>query len=64
MRAPDDAGPDPALRRYHLFGATLGEFHLRAGCRARARQHFEAARRKTRSPCDRELIARRLAPCG
>jgi RNA polymerase sigma factor (sigma-70 family) len=63
IRALDEAGQDPALRHYHLFDATLGEFYRRAGDRGRARQHLEAARQKTNSPFDRELIDRRLALC-
>ncbi len=61
--ALDEAGRDPALRHYHLFDATLGELYRRAGDLARARQHLEAARQKTASPFDRELIDRRLAQC-
>jgi RNA polymerase sigma-70 factor (ECF subfamily) len=64
IRALDEAGQDPALRHYHLFDATLGELYRRAGDPARARRHLEAARRKTSSPFDRELIDRRLAQCG
>jgi RNA polymerase sigma-70 factor (ECF subfamily) len=64
MRALDEAGADPALRHYHLFDATLGELYRRSGDPARARQHLEAARRKTTSPFERELIDRRLAQCG
>jgi RNA polymerase sigma factor (sigma-70 family) len=63
IRALAEAGDDPALRRYHLFDATLGEFYRRAGDPARARQHLEAARQKTNSPFDRELIDRRLSVC-
>jgi RNA polymerase sigma-70 factor (ECF subfamily) len=63
IRALDEAGHDPALRHYHLFDATLGEFYRRAGDLPRARQHLEAARQKTNSPSDRELIDRRLARC-
>jgi RNA polymerase sigma-70 factor (ECF subfamily) len=63
IRALDEAGDDPALRRYHLYDATLGEFYRRAGDLARARQHLEAARQKTNSPFDRELIDRRLSQC-
>jgi RNA polymerase sigma-70 factor (ECF subfamily) len=61
--ALEEAGADSALRHYHLFDATLGEFYRRAGDMTRARQHFEAARKKTSSPFDRELIDRRLAMC-
>jgi RNA polymerase sigma factor (sigma-70 family) len=64
IRALDEAGRDPALRHYHLFDATLGEFYRRAGDLAQARQHLEAARQKTNSPFDRDLIDRRLAQCG
>jgi RNA polymerase sigma-70 factor (ECF subfamily) len=64
IRALDEAGRDQALRHYHLFDATLGEFYRRAGDLGRARQHLQAAWRKTTSPCDRELIERRLAQCG
>ena len=64
IRALDEADRDPALRHYHLFDATLGELYRSAGDVARARQHFEAARQKTTSPFDRELIDRRLAQCA
>jgi RNA polymerase sigma-70 factor (ECF subfamily) len=63
IRALDEAGLDPALRHYPLFDATLGELYRRAGNRVRARQHLEAARQKTTSPFDREIIDRRLAQC-
>jgi RNA polymerase sigma-70 factor (ECF subfamily) len=61
--ALEEAGTDAALRHYHLFDATLGELYRRAGDLGRARQHLEAAREKTTSPFDRELIDRRLARC-
>jgi RNA polymerase sigma-70 factor (ECF subfamily) len=63
IRALEEARQNPALGRYHLFDATLGELYRRAGDPARARQHLEAARQKTNSPFDRELIDRRLALC-
>jgi RNA polymerase sigma-70 factor (ECF subfamily) len=63
IRALDEAGRDSTLRHYHLFDATLGEFYRRAGDLSRARQHLEAARQKTNSSFDRELIDRRLARC-
>jgi RNA polymerase sigma-70 factor (ECF subfamily) len=63
IRALDEASADPALRHYHLFDATLGELHRRAGDLPRARQHLESAREKTTSPFERELIDRRLARC-
>jgi RNA polymerase sigma-70 factor (ECF subfamily) len=63
IRVLEEAGQDPALRHYHLFEATLGEFYRRTGDLARARQHLEAARQKTASPFDRELLDRRLAQC-
>jgi RNA polymerase sigma-70 factor (ECF subfamily) len=62
--ALDEAGQDSLLRHYHLYDATLGDFYRRSGDLARARQHLEAARQKTTSPFDRELIDRRLAQCG
>jgi len=63
IRALAEAGKDPALRHYHLFDATLGEFYRRAGDLPRARQSLESARQKTNSPFDRELIDRRLSKC-
>jgi RNA polymerase sigma-70 factor (ECF subfamily) len=63
IRALDEAGEDPALRHYHLFDTTLGEFYRRAGDLDLARQHLESARRKTNSPFDQELIDRRLSHC-
>jgi RNA polymerase sigma-70 factor (ECF subfamily) len=64
IRALGEASQDPALQHYHLFDATLGELHRRAGDLARARQYLEAARQKTHSPFDREIIDRRLAMDG
>jgi len=61
IRALDEAGQDTALRHYHLFDAALGEFYRRAGDLDRARQYLEAARQKTNSPFDHEIIDRRLA---
>jgi RNA polymerase sigma-70 factor (ECF subfamily) len=63
IRALEEVRWDPALRHYHLFDATLGEFYRQAGDRERAREHLEAARKKTTSPFDHELIDRRLAQC-
>jgi RNA polymerase sigma-70 factor (ECF subfamily) len=63
IRLLERARHDPALRHYHLLDATLGELYRCAGDRTRARQHLEAARRKTTSAFDRELIDRRLAQC-
>jgi RNA polymerase sigma-70 factor (ECF subfamily) len=61
IRALDEAGQDAALRHYHLFDAALGEFYGRAGDLGRARQHLEAAKKKTSSPFDHELLDRRLS---
>jgi RNA polymerase sigma-70 factor (ECF subfamily) len=63
IRLLDEAGQDSVLRHYHLFDATLGELYRCAGDMLRAREYFEAARRKTTSPFDREAIDRRLAQC-
>ena len=63
IRALETADRDAALRRYHLFDATLGELYRRTGDLDRARRHLEAAREKTNSPFDREIIDRRLAQC-
>jgi RNA polymerase sigma-70 factor (ECF subfamily) len=63
IQALEAARADSALRHYHLFDATLGELSRRAGDFKRAHRHFEAARHKTKSPFDRELLARRLAEC-
>jgi RNA polymerase sigma-70 factor (ECF subfamily) len=64
IRTLEEAGLDPALRHYPLFDATLGELYRRTGNLTRARQHLQAAREKTTSPFDREIIDRRLAQCG
>ena len=64
IRALEEAGHDAALRRYHLYDATLGELCRRAGDLGRARQHLETAREKTSSPFDREIIDRRLSQCS
>lgn len=64
IQALDEARGTPALRRYHLFEATLGELHRRAGDLTLAREHLEAARRKTSSPFDRQLLDRRITQCA
>jgi RNA polymerase sigma-70 factor (ECF subfamily) len=64
IRALDEIGRDDSLRHYHLFDATLGELYRRAGDFDRARQHLEAAKLKTTSPSDHEIIDRRLAKCS
>jgi RNA polymerase sigma factor (sigma-70 family) len=64
IRALEEAGQDEALRHYHLYDATLGELHRRAGDLDEARRHFEAAKQKTSSPFDREIIDRRLGQCS
>ena len=61
IRALAEAEGDKALKNYHLFDATLGEFYWRAGDHERARQCYETAREKTHSPHDRAIIDRRLA---
>jgi RNA polymerase sigma-70 factor (ECF subfamily) len=63
IHALEQAGEGAALRRYHLFDATLGEFYRRAGDLERARQNFELAKTKTRSPHDHAIIERRLSKC-
>ena len=63
IRALEQAGHAESLRHYHLYDATLGELHRRAGNLAQARRFLEAARRKTSSPSDREILDRRLAIC-
>jgi RNA polymerase sigma-70 factor (ECF subfamily) len=61
IRALEAAGEDRPLRHYHLFDAVLGELYRRAGNVERARHYLEAARQKTSSRFDRELLDRRLA---
>ncbi len=58
-----EAEREETLRHYHLFDATLGELYRRAGDYAQARTHLEAAKRKTNSPSDHEIINRRLLKC-
>jgi RNA polymerase sigma-70 factor (ECF subfamily) len=64
IRALDEAKQDASLRRYHLFDATLGALYLCAGNLSRAQEHLEAARQKTSSPFDHQVIDRRLVECA
>jgi RNA polymerase sigma-70 factor (ECF subfamily) len=64
IAALEEAGNDQAFRHYHLLDATKGEFYRRAGDAVQARQCLEAARQKTHSPSDREIIDRRIAKCS
>jgi RNA polymerase sigma-70 factor (ECF subfamily) len=63
ISALEEANRDGALRHYHLYDATLGEVYRRAGNYDLARRHLEAAKQKTSSPFDREIIERRLKQC-
>ncbi len=63
IRALEEAGRDETMRHYHLFDAALGELYRRAGDFAQARHHLEAAKKKTQSPSDHEIVDRRLAKC-
>jgi RNA polymerase sigma factor (sigma-70 family) len=64
IRELSEMGAAAALNRYHLFDATLGELYRRTGELAKARKHLEAARQKTNSQFDREIIDRQLAKCS
>jgi RNA polymerase sigma-70 factor (ECF subfamily) len=64
LRALEGLAQESALQHYHLLDATLGELYRRAGDLLRARSHLEAARGKTGSAADRDLVDRRLATCG
>jgi RNA polymerase sigma-70 factor (ECF subfamily) len=63
IRALEEAARDGTLVHYHLLDATLGELYRRAGDRDQARRYLEAAKQKTGSPHDCEIIDRRLAKC-
>ncbi|MBS0261640.1 MAG: sigma-70 family RNA polymerase sigma factor [Planctomycetes bacterium] len=55
--------PASVRDHYFLFDAVLGEFYRRVGDLTRARELLEAARAKTDSPFDLQIIDRRLATC-
>jgi RNA polymerase sigma factor (sigma-70 family) len=52
-----------SMRHYHLYFATLGELHRRAGDPEQARRHLATARTKTRSRHDHEIIDRLRSRC-
>ncbi len=49
---------------YHLWDATLGELHRRAGHGPAAREHFERALQRSPSPAEQALLRARLASLG
>ena len=51
------------LSGYPFYPAALGEFELRLGRSAAAREHFRAARALTRSQMERRFIDQRLRAC-
>jgi RNA polymerase sigma factor (sigma-70 family) len=63
IEAIQGSGFASSLSHYHLLDVTLGDLYLRAGSFKQARKHLEAAKCKTESQFDRELIDRRLAKC-
>jgi RNA polymerase sigma factor (sigma-70 family) len=52
------------LEAYPFYHAALGDFELRRGDGAKAREHFEAARHVARSPAERRFLATRVEACG
>src|SRR6185295_13553960 len=52
-----------SLQDYHLFHATLGEFHRRAGRKDEARRCFETAMRCTQSVSEQRLLERKIGKC-
>src|SRR5262245_54988125 len=70
------AGPDAGIKAiqeiqdsshledYHLFHATLGELHRRAGRTVEARECFQTALRYTDSLSEQHLLERKLHECG
>jgi RNA polymerase sigma factor (sigma-70 family) len=54
---------DPIFRHYHLFDATIGELHRRAGNLAQALEHLTTARTRTQSTSEQALLDRRIADC-
>lgn len=63
IRELEEASQNASLRRYNLFEAALGELYRLAGDLSQARKHFEAVRRVTTSPYEREVVEQRLAMC-
>lgn len=56
------ADPD-RLATYPFHAAALGEFELRRGNHAAARDHFQRAHALARSPMERRYLDRRVAAC-
>lgn len=52
------------LESYPFYHAALGEFELRRGDAAKAREHFEAAGKVARNPSERRFLAQRADACG
>jgi RNA polymerase sigma-70 factor (ECF subfamily) len=50
----------PHLDAYHLYHATLGELHLRAGHRAEAARHFTAALKLTENKPEQDHLRNRM----
>jgi len=53
----------PRLEQYPFYHAALGEFELRRGDCAKAREHFESARRVARNASERRFLAQRVEAC-
>src|SRR5262249_43034039 len=52
------------LGRYPFYFGALGEFELRLGRFAAARQHFQAALALARNPTEQRFLEGRVAACG
>ncbi len=63
LKLVDTLRTEPALAHYHLLPSVRGDFLLKLGRNAEARQEFERAASLTRNERERDLLLARAAAC-
>ncbi|MDF2714362.1 MAG: subfamily polymerase sigma factor [Paenibacillus sp.] len=64
LQIVDELASEPSLKGYHLLPSVRGDFLMKLGRVAEAREQFEHAASLTRNERERELLLRRAAECA
>ncbi|TMV43734.1 RNA polymerase sigma factor [Paenibacillus mesophilus] len=64
LQIVDELASEPSLKGYHLLPSVRGDFLMKLGRVAEAREQFELAASLTRNERERELLSRRAAECA
>lgn len=63
LQIVDELAGEPSMKNYHLLPSVRGDFLVKLGRTAEARQEFERAASLTRNARERELLMKRASEC-